>query len=385
VRLLVFIHSLGRGGAERVTANLANHLAEEGWAITIATLAGSAQDCYELHPSVRRVVLDLAAESSNPLMAVANNLRRIRAMRRVLRELKPDAALGMMNTAAALLGIAARGLDVVTIGAERANPSTAPLGRAWSWLRRAGFRRLQAVVALTPEAARWLQLHAGARNIAVIPNAVVWPLPNQSPVVSPGSVGTPGRKRLLAVGRLSQVKGFDNLVRAFAQLAGRQSGWELVIVGEGPQRAALQSQIDSSGLSGQVILAGEVGNLVDWYQHAHLFVLSSRHEGFPNVLLEAMAHGLACVSFDCEAGPRNIVRDGVDGVLAKDQDVSALACALEQLMVDEELRARLAEKAREVRERFAVARILVMWRDLITKRLGLDGRIDIGQGVSRPV
>ena len=133
-----------------------------------------------------------------------------------------------------------------------------------------------------------------------------------------------------------------------------------------------------------MILAGEVGNLPDWYRRAHLFALSSRHEGFPNVLLEAMAHGLACVSFDCEAGPRNIIRDGVDGLLVKDQDVGALAAALGRLMDDRDARTLYANRAVEVRERLGMSRILGMWRDLI-KSLGLDGTINVGQGISRLV
>lgn len=384
MNLVVFIHSLGRGGAERVTANLANHLADEGWNITIVTLADARLDCYELRRSIHRVSLNLDEESANPLVAIANNVRRIRAVRAVLREMRPDVALGMMNTASVLLVFASRGLGIVNIGAERANPSTARMGRAWSWLRSMAYRRLHALVALTPEAARWLEQHAGARNIVVIPNAVVWPLPDQAPRVDPDAVGIPGRKRLLAVGRLAPVKGFDNLLAAFSQIAASHADWELVIVGEGPQRTALQSQIDSAGLTGQVILAGEVGNLPDWYRRAHLFALSSRHEGFPNVLLEAMAHGLACVSFDCEAGPRNIIRDGVDGLLVKDQDVGALAAALGRLMDDRDARTLYANRAVEVRERFGMSRILGMWRDLI-KSLGLDGTINVGQGISRLV
>lgn len=370
MKLLVFVHSLGRGGAERVTVNLANQLAGDGWDVCIVTVAGTRCDCYELYAAVRRVALDLEGESPNLLVAVANNLRRIRALRRILRSERPDAALAMMNTASILMAFAALGLNFVTIGAERANPSTAHIGRAWSWLRRVAYRRLHAIVALTPEAASWIRKNTGASSLAVIPNAIVWPLADQAPRVDPGSVGVPGRNRLLAVGRLAKVKGMDNLVKAFALIASRHPDWELVIVGEGTERNTLQAQIDHSGLSGRAILAGEAGNLGDWYRHAQLFALSSRHEGFPNVLLEAMAHGLACVSFDCEAGPRNITRHGVDGLLVPDQDVEALAAALEQLMDDDEMRVRLAMRAREVRDRFSVTNVMAMWRELITKKVG---------------
>ncbi len=369
MKLLVFIHSLSRGGAERVTVNLANQLAGEGWDICIVTVADIGRDCYELHAAVRRVALDLEGESSNLLVGVTNNLRRLRALRGILRFERPNAALAMMNTASILMAFAARGLDIVTIGAERANPSTAHLGRVWSWLRKVAYRRLHAIVALTPEAASWLRKNTGVVSLAVIPNAIVWPLASQAPRVDPGSVGVPGRNRLLAVGRLAKVKGTDNLVKAFALIASRHPDWELVIVGEGVERGALQAQIDRSGLSGRAILAGEAGNLAEWYRHAKLFALSSHHEGFPNVLLEAMAHGLACVSFDCEAGPRNITRHGVDGLLVPDQDVDALAAALDQLMGDDGMRARLAMRAEEVRERFSATRVMNMWRELIAKKL----------------
>jgi glycosyltransferase involved in cell wall biosynthesis len=385
VKLVIFIGSLARGGAERVTANMANQLVDEGWQVTIVTLSLASTDSFELRKGVRRVALGLAGESANPLVAVGNNLRRILALRRVLKTERPNAALGMMNTASALLAFASRGLGIVAIGSERGNPSTVRLGRAWSWLRRTAYRRLHAVVALTPEASLWLAHDTGARNITVIPNAVVWPLPDQMPHVSPAAVGKSGRKRLMAVGRLSKVKGYDKLLEAFALVAARHADWELVIVGEGPERRALQTQLERDGMAEQVILAGEAGNLVDWYRHAHLFVLTSLHEGFPNVILEAMAHGLACVSFDCEAGPRNIIRTGIDGLLVRDQDAGALAAALDQLMSEPDLRATYANRAKEVRERFASARIVGMWRDLISEKVRLDGRINTGQGISPPV
>jgi glycosyltransferase involved in cell wall biosynthesis len=385
VKLVIFIGSLARGGAERVTTNMANQLVDEGWQVTIVTLSDASTDSFELRPAVRRIALGLAAESANALEAVMSNLRRIRALRRVLQNNRPNAALGMMNTASALLAFASHGLDIVAIGSERGNPSTVRLGAAWSWLRRIAYRRLNAIVALTPEASSWLAQDTGARHIAVIPNAVVWPLPEQAPRVNPDSVGQPGRKRLMAVGRLSQVKGYDKLLEAFAQVAARHVDWELVIVGEGPHRSVLQGQLQGLGLAGRVILAGEAGNLVDWYQRADLFVLTSRHEGFPNVVLEAMAQGLACVSFDCEAGPRNIIRTGIDGLLVQDQDSAALAAALDQLMSDPDLRAQYAARATEVRERFASTRIVGMWRDLITEKVRLDDRINAGQGISPSV
>ena len=367
MRLLIFIHSLSSGGAERVTANLANHWSKQAWDVTVVTLAPCSGDFFPLAGAVRRISLDAAGDSTNLLAALANNARRIRALRHVLQTEKPDIALAMMNTASVLLALAAAGLPVACIGAEREQPSMSRSVLAWSFLRRLAYGRLNAVVALTSETAAWIERKSTVKQLSVIPNAVLWPLPESPPWVSPNSVGQPSRKRLLAVGRLARVKGIDRLLDAFARLAPRHPDWELVIVGEGTERNALQSQINAAGLSGQAFLPGQTGSVADWYRSAQLFVMSSRHEGFPNALMEAMAHGLPAVSFDCEAGPRHIIRHEVDGLLVPAGDVAALTTALDRMMGDGELRERYAARAGEVRERFSESRIQSLWQQLFDK------------------
>ena len=363
--ILIFIHSLSCGGAERVAANLANHWAGKGWRVTVVTLAAQSEDFYQLHPAVKRVALNLSGASHNPLTALINNLRRIFALRRVLRRVRPDVALGMMVSSNVQLTLAATGLrGLVTIGSEHIHPPQLPLSRLWEGLRRFCYGNLEAVTALTTESRDWLLHHTKVKKVAVIPNAVPWPLPTQAPWLIPQAVLPPGQKLLLAVGRLCEQKGFDLLIDAFGQIAAEHADWYLVILGEGPLRDNLAAQIASTGLEGRVLLPGRVGNVSDWYAAADLYVMSSRFEGFGNTLAEAMAHGVPAVSFDCDTGPRDIIRHEVDGLLVPPGDVAALCAAWRRLMGDDVLRRQFAARAIEARERFSMEWIIGMWETL---------------------
>lgn len=364
MKLLIFIHSLRTGGAERVTASLANHWAEKGWQVTVLTLTSAAQDFYQLHTAVQRIALDVAGDSSNPLAAINNNRRRVRALRHVLKQRQPDVALSMMSTANILLALAAIGLTGVTvIGSERTYPPRIPLGRAWELMRAYFYGHLHAMVALTEESAAWLRQHTRARHIPVIPNAVSWPLPNQTPYLPPPGNAN-GKYTLLAVGRMSEEKGFHLLIPIFQCLAADFPDWQLVILGDGPDRPALEAQIASAKLNKRISLPGRAGNIGQWYAAADLYVMSSRFEGFPNTLAESMAHGLPAVSFDCDTGPRDIVRHEVDGLLVPAGDVAKLEAALRRLMGDPPLRQQMGARAVEVRERFSVQRVTRMWEEL---------------------
>ena len=170
---------------------------------------------------------------------------------------------------------------------------------------------------------------------------------------------------ILAVGRLDQGKQFDHLIAAFAMVSDKHPDWHLVILGDGPERSRLEAQAESLGISARVSLPGRAGNMAQWYQRASFFVLSSRFEGMPNALLEALAHGCPAVSYDCKTGPRDLIRDGVDGILVPPEGgVAALGGAIESMMCDEGMRQRMAAEAIAVRDRFAIGRILAKWEQL---------------------
>jgi len=365
MKIVLFTNSLEGGGAERAAATLANFWAGQGWEVTLLTLSSQDADFYRLDARVGRIALHLSDESGNVLQALWLNLRRVKALRRTLLQLQPDVALSLMSTPNVLLAFAARRLPgLAAIGSEHDYPPHAPLGSIWTALRSAMYGRLAAVVALTQETARWLGSNSSARRIAVIPNATVWPLPKQAPSISPASLVPAARKVLLAVGRLTTVKNFNVLIEAFSSVAIDHGDWDLVILGEGPQRAALEAAIGARGLDRRILMPGIAGNVGDWYELAKLYVMTSRSEGFPNTLAEALAHGLPAVSVDCDTGPRDIVRHEIDGLLVPPEDSPALVAALDRLMGDADLRAAMGARAVDARQRFSVEHVSSRWEQL---------------------
>jgi glycosyltransferase involved in cell wall biosynthesis len=368
MKLLFYIQSLAAGGAQRVVATMANHWAMRGWEIVIVTVAGKHEDFYSLDERVKRRVLTDKGAIDGVLGGFTANLARIRRLRRILRAEQPQAAIAMMDTANVVLAMAGlRMKDVLLIGSERIFPPHSEIPDHWKAIRNWGYRYLDAVVAQTSQSADWLAKNSRAQCIRVIPNPIELPLDRHDPFVAPDDVVHAGRT-LLSVGRLVPQKNFGVLIEAFSRVAADAKDWNLVIVGEGSERTSLSNRVASLGLEKRISLPGKVGNVGDWYSKAHLYAMTSLFEGFPNTLLEALAHGVPAVSFDCDSGPNDIVREGVDGFLVRTGDVDGLADQLRQLMLDEGLRSRFASRAADARTRFKVSEIARAWESLFLER-----------------
>lgn len=364
-RILLMCYSLARGGAERVTAELARTWADQNWDVTVVTMAPAETDFFELDPKVRHLRLPFPTRPGNSWTSIVNNIRRILAIRRVLREVRPDAALGMMSASAILLAFAGLGLPGRRYGSERTYPPMMPLRPARGLVRSLAYGLLDGVVCQTSAAAAWVSQRTLARATPVAPNPISLPLPRRAPEVSPASLLATDDRCLLAVGRFTEEKQFDKLVAVFERLAPRHPGWKLAIIGDGPDRADLVSRTRVAGLSDRILLPGATGNVGDWYARADLFVLTSRFEGFPNVLLEALAHGSPAVAFDCLAGPADMIRQNANGVLIAPGDFTGLEQQLSRLMSDADLRASYALEAPKVIERFSRGPVMRLWNEAL--------------------
>lgn len=362
-RLALIISSLDGGGAERVLSTMANHWAERGRDVCVITIESAARDFYALDPRVRRTALGAAGSSSSIREAVANNVRRINRLRAAIRDAAPDAVISFLTTTNVLALIAARLERVPVIVSERIDPTQEPAPRVWAGLRRVTYPRANAVVVQTPDVRAWAEAFVPPERVHAIPNPVRVP---PEAFTDEKTAETPGAsRRVVAMGRLHRQKGFDTLIRAFAECRATQPAWSLTILGEGDERPRLEALAADLGLAAAVEMPGQVRNPFAVLRRADLFVLSSRYEGFPNALLEAMAVGTAVIATDCRSGPRQIVRHGVDGLLIPPDDVDAMAGAMATLMRDDHQRRALGARAVEVRERFSVDRVMAEWDRLV--------------------
>lgn len=344
--------------------SLTSWWAEAGHDVTLITLADESDDVYQTHSRVRRIALALMKESRSLGDGVVLNLRRARAIRRLLGELRPDVFVSFHVQLNVLALLACLRLRIPIVVSERVHPPAHRIGRPWRFLRRATYRLADVLVVQSEEARRWARRLVHADRIRVIPNAV------SEPFRAPANAADSRGPMVLGVGRLVPQKGFDLLIRAFGAIAGRHPGWSLAIIGEGPEEQELRTLAQGLGLESRIQFAGRVTEPERYYRAAGLFVLSSRFEGFPNALLEAMACGCASISTDCKTGPSEIIRDGIDGLLVPSEDVAPLASAMERLIGNAALRREMGVRAREVTTRFGRERVMGMWDDAIAAARG---------------
>lgn len=364
---MIVIGSLTGGGAERVCVALARYLSHRGHLVRLVTMHDESYDFYHIPRTVKRSVLGFSGRNRG-FKKITANVGRVRFLRQAIKTEESDIVIGITTIAAVLTILACFGLPARSIVSERNYPGRKEVHPVWGRLRSLSYRFAAAHVAQTVEARNWLVRYTSAKNVHVIPNPVLWPLPSTWPEVQPDGIVERSKPVILNVGTKPHQKGMDLLIEAFASLSEAHGHWELVILGvdigsvEGKWLSQLAAE---SGVTDRVHLPGRIGNMRDWYQRADLFVLSSRYEGLPNVLLEAMAAGCPSISFDCDAGPRDVVKSGVNGLLVPAEDVKGLAESLEKLISLPEMRRRLGEAGKEVRYRFSEERVLAEWERLI--------------------
>jgi GalNAc-alpha-(1->4)-GalNAc-alpha-(1->3)-diNAcBac-PP-undecaprenol alpha-1,4-N-acetyl-D-galactosaminyltransferase len=352
------------GGAERALVTLIVGLRRAGHEVAVITLSSAAKDFYSLPRDVERIALDMipAVRGKNSVTRLLAGCRRLRALRRTIPATRPDVVVSSLQHINVMTLLALTGNAIPTVVVEH-NDVTLSCGEPWNLLRRITYSKAAKVVSVSHGVDKGFKWLPQAKR-AVIHN----PLTPDYTRVADARVGidvSSPRKYLVGMGRLTYLKGFDLLVSAFANLADRFSDWDLIIIGDGGLRCELEELRDRLGLAQRVQLTGQLHHPFSLLKQADLFALPSRSEGFPNVLIEAMACGLPVIAADCASGPSELVRDGENGLLVPAGDLKALEDGLERLMGDAAERARLAGKPAAVEELYGIDKITEAWEKLL--------------------
>lgn len=355
-RILFVLPSLGAGGSERVVTTLANHWAQQGREVGIANF--DAPDFAPFYPLAKEVSLfrlDLAAPASGLPRQLLQTARRIKALEQVYSEFRPDVVISFLTKTNVMSILAARRSGVPVIVSERNNPTLQRFNALWRLARAYAYPKAFSFVTMTRGAANYYPQRQRPRT-TIIPNPVQLP------------AGWKDRRKgdtITAVGRLTGQKQFHLLIKAFAAIASRFPDWNLTIWGEGDDRAQLEALRRDLRLEDRIELPGLTSRPGQWIETADIFVLSSAYEGWPNVIVEAMAAGLPVISFDCEHGVTDMIEDSVTGLLVPQGDVAGLADAMASLLKDAGLRQSLAANALAASARYNTDTIADQWIDIV--------------------
>ena len=371
-------HLYNSGGMERVLTQKVNWLAAHtDYTITIVTTeptpTGTPKCYFPLSEKVQVVELniDFNADYTKPLLPkYCAHMRRMRAYKRALTEYIVQHGIELCislggKEIAFLRHLPCRTIAEMHFAMDQRRQLIEANHKSLFWSLVGEVRTRQLVQAVKPlerlvvltEADKAAWEKAGCTNVTVIPN----PCSLDGQKVSIKSAKS---KTILAVGRLHEQKGFDLLLQAWKPIEKTYSDWSLRIVGEGPKRAELEAQIESQGLK-RVVLAGATNNVLDEYEAASIFVLSSRYEGLPLALIEAMWSGLPCIAFDCPQGPAELLAED-RGWLVPNGDIAELTAQIAYALSHPEEALKCAQKAQTFAQTtYSEAAIMPQWVQLI--------------------
>lgn len=355
MKIVFIISSLQSGGAERVISILANGLTHRGHSVEIICL-NQCEIFYKIEGSVKVNFIAEPSISSNLFFGFLKNLRIVWRLINSLRDKKPNVLISFITKVNLLTIIANFFLRKPLLISERANPLRDPIGSILKISRFFLYRLTEGLVIQTDFAGKYFERFA-------VPLFKIY-----NPVIEfehPVRLHK-NQKVVLGVGRFTKEKGFDLLIEAF--FAAKIPDWTLWLVGDGPERKSLESLASRLGIKERIVFWGRKENIGWFYENCGVFVLPSRHEGFPNSLLEAMMAGLPVIASDCDSGPSEVIKNSINGFLVKSDSVEALSEALIRLTGDPELRKQVSTRAIEVDQQFNSQKIITEW-ELLIKRI----------------
>jgi len=357
MNILIVIGSLEAGGAERAAINIVNELAVKH-SVTLLLLDGTAEQAYPVHSAVSVVyVLDSGFDGSF-VKRLLNHGRRFIAMMRLIPTVKADVVVSFMTHNSILTLLTTWFSSTPQVIVEQIDHQIYFVGHLWRSLMHVTYGRAAHMVCSSQGVAEYFDWMP-SEKITIIYNSI--DITKFKPATAPEAPNT--LPKLIAIGRLVPQKGFDLLIESVMQLPTTE--WTLDIWGEGDLHNDLTALIRQYGLEDKIILRGTTQDIPTQLQNSDIFILSSRFEGFGNVIIEAMACGVPVVSFDCPSGPKEIIKHDHSGILVPNGDKVALMQAILRLLQNPALRQQLAEAGRIRAADFSHATIANQWEPLL--------------------
>lgn len=351
--LLLINYTLNYGGAERYITGLANYIVKNGYKVTIILLDRSPVQ-YSLNGSIKVIQPDYRRPDGRT-SKILYFIRVFFYLKKWIKVIEPD---NIINCAFPTFVLAAVGVRRHVNISIRCNPSNTSMIEGLNmplFIRRFFYKRAENIIAQTNYASEFMKSQFMKSQICIIPN-----------FLSPFTYSDMKREKIvLYVGRLIKSKGVNILLESFSCIDNEE--WSLIIIGEGPERKNLEDLATKFDYNKRIRFLGNQRDVNHYYQTSEIFAFPSFTEGFPNVLLEAMAAPMACISFNCIAGPDDIITNGVDGILVETGDKVSFTRALELLMSDDKMRESFRRNAIAVRSRFSIDTIGARYLSLLTE------------------
>lgn len=348
-----YIGSLNKGGAERVFINLADYFAQKGFFVTIVTQYEKENE-YEVPKGVKRVVSDITKQEEGG--RIANIFRRYRKLRRIFKKLQADVVLSTIGKNNFMAILANAFLPTKVVVSVVAEPTEEYPGRLMRFLAKTLFYFADGIVMQTTDAVAFFQKSL-QKKCVILKNSL------NPAFVRPRFEGE-RRQDIVAVGRMDENKNQRMAIRAFMRIADAFPKSRLILYGDGILRQDMIKEVKEAGLEERILLPGAVPDVPDRIEKAWAFVLTSYTEGMPNTLIEAMSLGLACISTDCPCGgPKDLIKDGINGYLVPVNDDAALAKRLEELLRDPEKTKKMGREAAKLQEGYRPERVNAEWED----------------------
>ena len=345
-KIMLIVPSLARGGTERVVSILSKELSKY-FEIYVVIYHNPVE--YEIEGNLT----NLDTPTGGIWRKVKNIFYRVVKLKRLIRKISPDFIVSFMGNLQAILTF-----EPVIVSIHN-NPDFFPLYRKFLLKTIYKLPNVKKIVTCSSEIEKKLNNNYKLKNTNTIYNTIDLKFINQK-LFAPKPFEF---DYILTVGRLHRQKGFDILIKAFAKST-LKNIVKLIVLGEGKERKYLEKLIAELKLKNKVLLPGNVDNPFVYMKYANFFVLSSRYEGLPMVLLEALACGIPVITTNCETGPSDIIENEENGLLVSVGDENALKVAMEKLFYDTGLYKRLKVNSQKSIKRFGVKNIVKDWINL---------------------